>query len=563
MKKNSKTKENEKEMRILVSGETILEEPDTVKETVIIDYCGSKLEELMDDFPDARYRYKERNWIVPVEKAAEVINRIGWGNVKIDEKLRERIIVVSGKQIIEAPQIPMYLPKREMMEHQIEALAVGASRTRLLLADEQGLGKTKETLDIVEAKYGGKDVKVLIIAPKMLMNVWEEAITDDTNQLYKEIWGPEKEHLIREWLEDKSTRYGITTYDCIINEWITDMLDGKIDVAIVDEIHKCKNPLSKRGKALQRIHAADKIAISGTPIANRMPDLYNTLLWLDVIPEGEHAFEHQYLWYPDNLNKLLEQVMLRRRKEVLNLPEKSYESKRFEMSPRMRELYDDALRYSLEAFDRYLDTTTFLAFMVRVRQIADGMFTGEEDDIKLKMTSEIVENAVHNGEKVVIISCWKAIVEKYMQALSQYNPVYINGEMALADRHEQVERFQNDDECKVIVGTYGTIATGLTLTAGSVMVLVDKPWTPAEVSQAEDRIHRIGTTRPVKIISLTADDSGDTVMEDLLEDKCETIERVVENGNNLRLTKTVKLEILAKMAHTTPYDIERRLKKAS
>jgi SNF2 family DNA or RNA helicase len=121
----------------------------------------------------------------------------------------------------------------------------------------------------------------------------------------------------------------------------------------------------------------------------------------------------------------------------------------------------------------------------------------------------------------------------------KYNPAYITG--STKDRQAEVERFQEDAKCKVIIGTVGAMGTGLTLTAASTVIFMDKAWNMATVEQAEDRAHRIGTTGTVNIISLVCKDTIDEHIEAIVESKKFLAEELVDGAASGSKAEQIKL----------------------
>ena len=120
------------------------------------------------------------------------------------------------------------------------------------------------------------------------------------------------------------------------------------------------------------------------------------------------------------------------------------------------------------------------------------------------------------------------MVDVIMTRLAKYNPVTITGSVADADRQSIVHKFQEDPNCKVIVGTMGAMGTGITLTAGTEVIFADEPWSMAAKEQNIDRCHRIGTTDTVTVHTIMAYNSVDSHVHDIVESKGELANLVVD-----------------------------------
>lgn len=177
-----------------------------------------------------------------------------------------------------------------------------------------------------------------------------------------------------------------------------------------------------------------------------------------------------------------------------------------------------------------------LTSMIRLRQITEGIDAVDrkaklmEDNPKLERIKEMLaDDIVAHGKKAIIFSCWETTANIYRKALKEYNPAYITGKVDIADRQKEVNKFQNDDTCKVAIGTIGAMGTGLTMTAAEYVIFVDKYWNQTDNIQAEDRAHRIGAKSNVTIISMVAKDTIDEDIEALLKEK-ENLFKLIVNG---------------------------------
>jgi SNF2 family DNA or RNA helicase len=241
--------------------------------------------------------------------------------------------------------------------------------------------------------------------------------------------------------------------------------------------------------------------------------------------KGKQVVGHKNL---ENLNTELNTVMLRRKKaEVLNLPPKVYSTEYVELTKRQQSLYKGIRDGIVEDLENILTTVNPLACTIRLRQLIGGLFT--EDNPKLERIKDMLEEEIiPNGHKAIIFSQWEQITELYKEAFKEYNPIYITGKVAPEDRQKEVDRFQNDPNCKIAIGTIGAMGTGLTLNKASYVFFVDKKWNSGENEQAEDRAHRIGTTGTVNIISVVAKCPVDEGVEEYLIENKDLFDRVVD-----------------------------------
>lgn len=239
-----------------------------------------------------------------------------------------------------------------------------------------------------------------------------------------------------------------------------------------------------------------------------------------------------------NLKELqmkLDSVMLRRKKEdVLDLPPKIRQTEYVEMTAKQKQIYNEVLRGVRENLADIKLSPNPLAQLVRLRQATShtGIISDTvQESAKFDRMKEIIEELVESNQKAIVFSNWTEVTDRALKELQDYNPAYITGDVK--DRQAQVEKFQNDDSCKVIIGTISAMGTGLTLTAASTVIFLDKPWNPANTVQAEDRAHRIGTTGTVNVITLVCKDTIDERIEEIIYEKSELSEGLVEGNDDI------------------------------
>jgi SNF2 family DNA or RNA helicase len=231
--------------------------------------------------------------------------------------------------------------------------------------------------------------------------------------------------------------------------------------------------------------------------------------------------------------------MLRRTKEeVLDLPAKVYSTEYVDMTPEQVTLYNRVIDGTVRDSDiPNNDSECILATLLKLRQISGGIgkYSNIVKNPKLDRLEQIVEEAVYSGTKVIVYSNWIQGITPAIERLAKYNPVVITGETKDADRQSIVNRFQNDDSVKVILGTIGALGTGLTLTAATEVVFIDEPWTNAAKEQACDRAHRIGTTSMVHIHTIIAHGTYDEDVHDIVLGKRDLATTIVEKRDLLKL----------------------------
>lgn len=504
---------------------------------------------------ERRYLPDDRAWEIPERVLSEVLETFN-GEVEavgeFTKELKDKAVQDQKEAVRERlrgikPCIEFDF-KTDPLPHQIEAFNRGVTSSSLLLGDQQGLGKTKESIDIVIAQKEKVHKCLIVCGVNSVKYNWVDEIKKHSNESCIMIDAktmPKRALQINDWYTS-SHFFAVINIESLRKECIQDAIyigvrDGIIGATIVDEIHKAKNGQSQQGKALRVLRTPIKLGLTGTPIMNRAEDLWNILVWLGAEKRNFWQFRKAYcvmggyggynvVGYKnlDSLNALLNEVMLRRKKdEVLDLPPKLHQKEYVELTQEQRNLYRDIRNGIIEELEDILTSVNPLTCTLRLRQLTGGLFF--EANPKLDRIQEMLEeDIIPNNEKAIIFSQWEKVANLYKRHLKKYNPAYITGEVDAEARQAEVNRFQTDPECKVAIGTIGAMGTGLTLNRASYVFFVDKSWVAAENEQAEDRAHRIGTQGTVTVISMLAKGTIDERVEDYLLEKKDLFERVVD-----------------------------------
>ncbi len=518
-----------------------------------------------------RYLPDDRAWEIPSFELPNLVEKVGLNNISAEDRLigalRSQEIEdkreATEKRLKGIKPVVNFSFTTAPLPHQIEAFNYGMERDRLLIGDEQGLGKTKESIDITVARKRELVKTLIVCGVNSVKYNWEKEIATHSKEKAAMIDGRTMDirvAQINDWYTG-AEYFGIINIESLRNEKIQDALyvgikDGYIGAVIVDEIHKAKNGSSQQGKALRTLKTPIRIGLSGTPM-NKAEDLWNILTWLGVEKRSFYSFRNTYCIMGgyggyqvvghknlDSLNAELNKVMLRRKKEeVLDLPPKVHSTEYVELTRKQQLIYREIKQGIINNLEDILTSVDPLSCTLRLRQLTGGLFT--EDNPKLDRVKDMLdEEIIPNGYKAIIFSQWESITSIYLEALREYNPIYITGKVSPEDRQKAVERFQTDPECKLAIGTIGAMGTGLTLNKASYVFFVDKLWNSGENEQAEDRAHRIGTAGTVNVISLVAKGSIDEGVEEYLIENKELFERVVDGKGRKTDVQTILKKLL-------------------
>ena len=515
------------------------------------------------------YNPDNHTWEMPIN------NIIGLCN-----KFENQEIQISGiyedlhKQEFEIDIPKDYTFKTKPFNHQIDGVRFGLNKKKFLLCDDQGLGKTKQIIDFVGCLEKTDTInKVLIICGvNSLKYNWQYEIgvhSDEKGWVlgtrFRKTTGKAYEGSTKDKLDDLDNlpdcRYIITNIESLragakkisktkyhfpIAEKLQELCkNGTISVIAFDECHKSKDPTSLQSRAMLLLSASYMSAMSGTPLMNNPLDLYFPIHWLGYEQHSLYQFKQHYCTFGgwggsqvvgyknlEEIRALMEKIMIRRLKsEVLDLPEKIRKIEYVDMTSKQNQIYKEVYNGVMSDLQKIKFSNNPLSMMIRLRQATGwtGIISDKvQESAKMDRMVELVQEIVASGQKAIIFSNWESMTEVAREKLKSYNPAYITGATKADERMKEVDRFQTDDKCRVIIGTIGAMGTGLTLTAAQNVIFLDSPWNMALKAQAEDRAHRIGTKGTVNIITLVCKNTIDERIEELVEKKGQIADALVD-----------------------------------
>ncbi len=391
---------------------------------------------------------------------------------------------------------PYEMPEqRPLMDHQERGIAWMAGRRNLLHAGEPGVGKTAQIIGAINALPAG--ARVLILCPCGLRRNW-------LRELALWLTTPRQCRIARRYIPD--SEIVIVHYDALPK---FEMQLRAITWAMIamDEAHALKNPRSFRARQVlgdawtTRLTAERKILATATPILNRPAELWPLLAILGVrMTEQEFAKrfcskkDRNACTDPEGLRRLLEPIMLRQTKaECLKLP------------PKVRRIIAiDANAETLGAQDvktsweKECDKAGKFAGKVKMQKLVELRQRAALAKVRLPAVREHLWKAVAEDQKIVIVAHHAAVVDEIAGLFAAGSAVSFTGRESVQAKDEAIRRFQNEKGCCVFILSL-SVAVGITLVAARRMIFLERLWTPALCEQGEDRIHRIGQTRPVLI----------------------------------------------------------------
>lgn len=558
--------------------------------------------ELVKSMPKRVWNGDNKEWEVAYECYSQLIGTLNAYNIPYNagqfmQSIKELQNEVQKLQTIQKQEANVDASILDNVEfkttpypYQKEGIAYGLQVDNFLNADDQGLGKTLQCINIARLKRGGQHCLVIVGYDALQFN-WVREIGIHSNETAKVLGqklnrkgryvaGSVKERLEDLQNLDKTEEFFIVTTvttlrQCIKTKYVdkngktkthkdfymADLIEhwcrkGVIGRIIYDEIQTCKNYDVDQTQALLRLKScAYKIAATGTPIMNKNIDLYPIMTWLGYEKRNYWEFRDRYCKMGGfkgkqivgdknnpELHAKLSQFMIRRKKEdVLDLPPKVIIDEVLDIDGKQYALYDKYQRLAKQQLTQMKgNKVALLAALLNLRKITTHPAWCDEnikDSVKFERARQIVYEAVENNRKCIIFSNWATPITLLYKELEMYNPAMIIGDTQ--DRMAQVEKFQNDDSCKVILGTIGAMGTGLTLTAASNVIFIDEPWNRALKDQATDRAYRIGTKYSVNVYTLICKDTVDEMVHNTVYKKGRIADEIVDGVTTEELEKMI------------------------
>ena len=462
---------------------------------------------------------------------------------------------------------------------QVEGARLIAATGRALISDEAGTGKTITTiLGLIERGGGERPPEpVLVVAPASVVDSWVEAWQTWAPHLRTVAWRGTraKRHALAGTADVYVTSYDTARMDAqpYGTKGGTVLLDLKPRAVVADEHHYVKNHRAARSLAVRRLAAQAEVvvALSGTPITHNPADLWPALVALDPVawPSRQRWIERYCDTYtgayteevlglnkyrePEFRTTLLGQHRRVAKADVLaQLPPKVYSVRTVDLPPEYRKAYDEMERDMLAKLPDggEISVMSVLAQLTRLSQMAsaaaDVQVTVEEDEegrphehvnVRLKAPSWKVDVlleilAERPGQPVVAFAPSRQLIMLAGQAAEKagYKVGYIVGDQTPSERTRTVELFQAG-KLDLACVTTGAGGVGLTLTAARTAVFLQRPWSIVEATQAEDRIHRIGSERhdSVEIIDIVARNTIDSRVREVLREKADQLADLVQD----------------------------------
>jgi len=417
---------------------------------------------------------------------------------------------------------------------------------RALLADEMGLGKTMQALWTV--KRNPTWAPAIVVCPAAVKYNWQHEALIHVN-LRSSVCSGTTPPVNGSFDIKSSTPIIIINYK-ILPYWIDWIIEQDYKTLIIDEAHYCSNPKSQRTKAVRRLAQKCKhvIALTGTPLTNRAKDMWSILniVWPRVYNSfwsyaqvfcKPRAVRGKFTYNESrNMNLLHDQLktigMIRRKKKdvLKDLPDKVHRIYPCALSDysEYQEASSNFIKWIKKNAGHKISSADNAEWLFRT-----GTLLRMASRLKMKSVVDWSNTFLEEtNEKLVLFAHHKKAISVLKRRIP-HKSVVVDGSVNSKDRQIAVNQFQKDPTTKVFIGNIRAAGVGITLTAASTLAFVELPWTPPELDQCSDRIHRIGQTETAWIWYLIAGDTIEEKMCRILNQKRKIINEAIDGDNSV------------------------------
>ncbi len=443
-----------------------------------------------------------------------------------------------------------------------------------IIADDMGLGKTLQVIATIQKLKSDNKLtkqKGLVVVPKTILTNWAKEIENFAPDLKFHFYYGTNRELILKDIDFIITTYGIVRSDETI------LSKKKWAFIVIDEAQNIKNPGTRQTKAVKKLKAPVRIAMSGTPVENRLSEYWSIFdftnkNYLGTIKYFKKEFASPIEIYRDHkklkkFKQITEPFIIRRLKTdktiINDLPDKIQIDKYANLTNRQTAIYQNVVNNIMSEINNVEDDSIqrkglVLKLMTALKQICNhpSQFLKKDDfnpDLsgKTVMLLNLLEKIYESNEKVLIFTQYKemgVILEKIIQSNFHTETMFLHGGVSRKNRDKMVEDFQNKPHLKFFILSIKAGGTGLNLTAANNVIHYDLWWNPAVENQATDRVFRIGQKKNVMVYRLITQGTFEEKINKMLISKKEladitvsTGEKWIGNLSNKELSELVKI----------------------
>ncbi|MBQ2652094.1 MAG: DEAD/DEAH box helicase [Methanobrevibacter sp.] len=443
-----------------------------------------------------------------------------------------------------------------------------------ILADDMGLGKTIQVLSAIlyyKEKNLLEDRTALIIVPPTLISNWENEIKKFTPELTYFIYHGSNRSFPLEKYDIMLTSYGVIRLDLDM------FIDEPWFLCVIDEAQNIKNPNTEQTKAIKSVDARSKIALTGTPIENKLMDYWSIF---DFTNKGylstKDDFKRQFVMpiekledeeVLDELKTIAKPFVLRRLKTdddiKKELPEKFINDIYCTLTKKQIVLYNAILEeifFDIENSKGIQRKGIILKILTALKQACNhpAQFLDIKnpkinESGKMELLVNILENILDANEKVLIFTQYVEmgkLIQKLISKKFKQEVLFLHGSQSRQEKAHIIDTFQEDEDYPILVATLKTGGTGLNLTAAQNVIHYDLWWNPAVENQATDRVHRIGQKNDVMVYRFITKGTLEETIDAISKHKTDLAKKSISNDETFltemsddELKKVLKLRL--------------------
>lgn len=432
-----------------------------------------------------------------------------------------------------------------------------------IIADDMGLGKTLQVIsmllklkeeDALDAKH-----KALVVVPTGLLTNWKAEIEKFAPTISTHIFHGGTRDIKQFTADVMLTTYGVLRSDAEL------MKKQKWQVMVIDEAQNIKNHDTVQSKAIKSIPSTIRIAMSGTPVENRLTEFWSIMEfankgYLGNLKTFKSVYADPIQVFNDErtvtrFRKVTSPFMMRRMKTdksiISDLPDKVEQNQLALLTKPQAALYEKTMQAALAEIEGMGGTDgqslfkregLVLQMILALKQICNHptnfLKNGNHDPMlsgKMELIFELLDSIVESGEKVLIFTQFKEmglLLERFITERFGEKPMFYHGGCTLPQREEMVQRFQHNRADKIFILSLKAAGTGLNLTAASHVIHYDLWWNPAVENQATDRAYRIGQKKNVMVHRFITKNTFEEKIDDMIQKKKHLADMTVATGEN-------------------------------
>ncbi|MFT5188719.1 MAG: superfamily II DNA or RNA helicase [Verrucomicrobiales bacterium] len=446
------------------------------------------------------------------------------------------------------------LLRATLLPYQLDGIAFATGAGRAILADDMGLGKTIQGIGVAEMLARETGIKrVLVVCPASVKSQWQGEIQRFSDRSSQIVLGTAEE---RAALYQQPAFFTICNYEQILRDQAV-IEHATWDLIILDEAQRIKNWEAKTTAAIKSLRSPYALVLTGTPLENRIDELYSIIGFLDdrrlgpafrffnrhrVVDEKGKVLGYKNL---TELRKSLEPVLLRRTRQTVlsELPERTTEIVRIAPTAEQADFDHGQMQIVSQIVSKkYLteiDLMRLQKALLLARMNANSTFLVNREEpsysTKLEFLRELLESlCAEEDRKIVLFSEWTRMLDLIEVQLNELGIKFVrlDGSISQKKRPILVDTFQSDPECQVFITTNAG-STGLNLQAANTVINVDLPWNPALLEQRIGRAHRMGQKRPVHVYILVTEETLEERLLGTLTAKRELSLAVLDPDSNI------------------------------